>query len=343
MGCGQRLSPYQGVPIKRLGNGEYPTVFVTYKGKDIVCSLVKAKAGVEAHRLYLANRVDKRKGVVCTVWPDERMPVDKWGNRAEVITDADSTIKRMNVGRLYEQAINAAGDYIQRHIGLLPTLEAQKEFLMNFYRLLSPRMALEIEQSFNEEMYKEHIDSVIKEGVYLFMPTDSEVDYLEAIGEIKKTYPELVGPVNYLDDRGNLVTTTADIMIASMYFLMLEKTGNVWTGVASSKRQHFGIPAKLTNEDKYSKPGREQPVRFGGEAEVRLMTATVGGDVVADFLDRTNNPLVHREIVNNILKADKPTNIEKILDRNEFPIGNGRMQLYVKHFMECSGTRFVRK
>lgn len=48
------------------------------------------------------------KGVIVAVWEDDWMPVDAEGNRADIIMDADSTIKRMNVGRMYEQYNNAA-------------------------------------------------------------------------------------------------------------------------------------------------------------------------------------------------------------------------------------------
>ncbi|AOY97675.1 hypothetical protein BKK79_37755 (plasmid) [Cupriavidus sp. USMAA2-4] len=48
------------------------------------------------------------KGVIVEIWPDERMPVDANGVRAEAIMDGMATVNRMNFGRLYEHYINAA-------------------------------------------------------------------------------------------------------------------------------------------------------------------------------------------------------------------------------------------
>ena len=61
-----------------------------------------------------------------------------------------------------------------------------------------------------------------------------------------------------------------------------------------------------------------------------------------DILDQSNNPIVHREITSTILTADQPTNIGKIIDRNKFPVGNGRILTMVRHILECAGIKIVR-
>lgn len=108
------------------------------------------------------------------------------------------------------------------------------------------------------------------------------------------------------------------------------------------KLQHYGIPAKLTNADKYASPGRHNPVRIFGESEVRLIAAICGGDITADILDQSNNPVVHREVTMNVLTADKPTDIQRIVDRTKMPVGNGRILTLVRHILECAGIKIVR-
>lgn len=276
------------------------------------------------------------------------MPVDKWGKRAEIIVDADSTIKRMNIGRWYEQHINAAASYVQMHLpkilgnGTPQEIDAAWDYLMVFYKTVSPVMYDIILQSDIMQRRMDHLQDVIRDGIYLHIPVDSPKPMLEVSTELNQLYPDLVGPIVYRAPNGEFVTTVSDIMIGSMYIMLLEKTGNVWAAVDSSKLQHFGIPAKLTNEDKYSAPGREQPVRVFGESEVRSVVAIAGGDVVADILDQTNNPQNHKIIIDTILHADRPTDIPSVIDRRFYPIGNGRMQSYVHHFLECAGARFVR-
>lgn len=290
--------------------------------------------------------LDGGKGVVVSIWPDENMPVDKWGKRAEVIVDGDATIKRMNIGRLYEQALNAANEYVRMVVAQTiqnsGDYKAAWDILDEYYQMVSPPMYALMMKTDIRERIQQHVDIVIKDGIYIYLPTDTPKNHAELIGEIMDKYPDLMGPVIYKNSRGETIQTQSDILIGSMYMLLLEKTGNVWAAVDSSKLQHFGIPAKLTNEDKYSAPGRENPVRVFGESEVRSVAAIAGGDLVADILDQTNNPLNHKVIVDNILRAPQPTNIQKIIDRNDYPIGNGRMQTYVKHFFQCAGVKFVR-
>lgn len=289
------------------------------------------------------------KGVVVAIWPDEKMPVDKHGNRAEVIVDDSSTIKRMNIGRLYEQYINAASDYITRQLPAMLGSKTPEEiektwlYLLDYYRLVSPVMYNLVLLSPIKEKKLKHIEKVIADGIYLHTPTDTPSHYRNVIREICKRFPDIEGPVTYTGDSGVPCTTKDNVLIGSMYILMLEKTGNTQAAVASAKLQHYGIPSKATNEDKYSGPGREQPIRLWGEAEVRLCAATCGGEVAADILDQTNNPAVHREIVENILHAAQPSNIQRIVDRVKLPMGGGRMHSYVNHFLECAGTGFVRR
>jgi hypothetical protein len=128
-----------------------------------------------------------------------------------------------------------------------------------------------------------------------------------------------------------------------MYIIKLEKTGGEYSGVSSAKLNHFGVTAKLTKFDKYSSPCRNSPVRLLGEAEVRLITAAAGADVVSDILNQSNDPITHKEVLSSIYSAEKPTFIERVIDRHNYPKDKGRNILFINHVLECAGTRFVYK
>jgi hypothetical protein len=121
----------------------------------------------------------------------------------------------------------------------------------------------------------------------------------------------------------------------------LEKTGEDWSGVASVKTNHFGVPAKLNNYDKQTAPGRQAPVRALGESETRSYISTVGPEATMEMLDQSNNHAAHRNAVENILKAPKPTNIQKVVDRKKVPFGGSRPVSLVHHVLNCRGLRFV--
>lgn len=167
------------------------------------------------------------------------------------------------------------------------------------------------------------------------------VTYGGVVGDLKNYYPARRGPVWYRGQSGRESVTVNDILVADTYVVLLEKTGSDWSGVASAKHQHHGLPAKLSRQDKYSLPSRANPVRIFGEAEVRLTTTTTTGDVVSEMLEMSNSPAAHKNVVRNILMAQHPSNIEDVLDRNEITEGSNRSQVFVAHALECAGIRFV--
>lgn len=285
--------------------------------------------------------------MIVEIMKEEDMPVDESGNRAEVIMDADSTIKRMNLGRMFEQYINAASRATALKVGKLlgkrseAEIEEAWDYLMGYYKICSPRMYEALIASGGESRKLEHLEDVVKDGIYLWLPTDTPVEYPDVVRALSKYYPAVNKPVKFRGQSGRGVTTVSPVIIGSLYVVLLEKMGSSWAAVSSSKLQHFGIPAKLTNADRFSTPVRNQPVRITGESEVRLFSATAGGEATAELLDQSNNPAAHNNILENIFTAAKPTAIEQVINRKKVPRGDGRPIVYVNHILECAGARFT--
>lgn len=291
--------------------------------------------------------------------PDEYMPMDENGNRAEVVIYGGSTIKRMNLGRMYEQFINAASRDLTHRLrkawGLDPKLTPTAyqlaqltdsdliewcwETLLNYYRIVAP---LQYDMLVVDHDHARHVKAVLRDGIYLYIPPDNPVNNLEMVKAIKNSeYCPHYGPVTYRDINGKEVKTSGPVLIGSMYMILLEKTGDDWSGVASVKTQHFGVPAKLNNYDKQTAPGRQAPVRGLGESETRLFTTVVGPEPTMELLDQSNNPESHRAATRSVLKAHQPTNIERAVNRDEVPLGNSRPVGFVNHLLECRGLKFV--
>jgi len=274
------------------------------------------------------------------------MPVDQWGNRADVIMDGVSVVKRQNVGQLYEQYVNATSAMVTRHLIEFKEkgvpLKVQWDYILGYYKLVSPCMYDVVANAITTPIrQQEHLDEVYKDGIYLWIPTDSPNLGEELIRGLKEHYPLEFGPIKYRGRSGNVVTTKDPIIIASKYMMLLEAIPDNWSSVATAKLQHFGICAKLTNSDKYSSPNREQPVRIAGEAEIRLLIATIGPEAAAEFLDGSNSPATHKAVVRKILSSESPTNITEIVDRTKIPRGNSRSVVYVKHILKCGGIELI--
>lgn len=287
--------------------------------------------------------MDKRKGVIVDVRKDEDMPVDAAGNRAELIMDGISTVKRMNVSRLIEQYLNAASRDLTAKIREMVKSGEPKEdinnALLGYYDIVNPKMVDKVSK--DGMVTDDHLQSVLKDGIYLWVPTDNEREPMDVIKNVQKHYPPTLGPIKYRGMSGNIVETHSDVLIGSMYIMLLEKTGRNWQGVSSSKLSHFGVPAKLTNADRNSSPGRSQPIRFG-ESEGRLFVSMVGGKATSELFDRTNNPVVRKMIQERILRSDKPMAMREAVDRTKYPTGHGRILSLIRHIGECAGWRFVR-
>lgn len=314
------------------------------------------------------------KGVICQVWPAHRMPVDAEGNRADIIMEPYSVIKRMNLGCMYEPYINASADRLTKQLRELfgfnregtdipkevksllrfqapqPGVRLDPEkvklaysALLRFYQICSPWMVQMMAEPSYTNAGEPHVLSVLRDGIYLWMPNNNPVDYPTMIEQLKEEFPPVYGPVKFIGYTGKEITTVEPVLIGSAYILVLEKTGGDWSGVSAAKLQHHGIPAKITKSDKNSYPGAAQPVRMTGEAEVRLGAATCGGEIWADIIDQSNNPTVGKEILANIMRAPNPMDIKEVIDRNEHPVGKGRNNVFVNHILECAGMRFVYK
>lgn len=282
------------------------------------------------------------KGVVCDIVPDDDMPIDAAGNRAEMMMDGLSTVKRMNVSRLIEQYVNACSRELTTRIrGMVERGESKEEInnlLLPYYQIINPKM---IDLVSTKGMVTDsHLKEVIENGIYLWIPPDNEPEPMDVIRSLRKHYPPVFDQIEYRGMSGNKVKSALPILIGSMYIILLEKTGRNWAAVSSSKLSHFGIPAKLTSADRNAAPGRNQPIRFG-ESEARLFTAFVGGQATADIFDRTNNPAVRKVVVERLLREDKPTNIDTIVDRGQYPTGNGRILSLIRHFGSCAGWKFT--
>lgn len=303
------------------------------------------------------------KGVICYVASPEEMPVDEAGNRADIVMDPNSTVSRMNLGRLYEHYINGACRDMQKRLiaqlGFNPNakdlfrhftqlssdnalVKPAYDTLMHFYSLISTKMYNHF-STIDSAQQKEHLFSVLKDGVYLFMPTDNEIETVEIIKQLENFYPPTYGKVTYKNTKGQTCTTTENVRVASLYMMLLEKIGDDWAAVSSGKLQNFGILAQLTKADKYSQPTRNQAVRVVGETEGRILVSYCGQPMVAEVMDRNNNPLTHKNIVWNVLDADKPTNIDFAVDRKKIRYGGAKPIQLVNHVLMCAGIKFQYK
>lgn len=299
------------------------------------------------------------KVVIVQIWNDEDMPIDEFGVRADFIQDPDGTNRRMNLGRLYQHEFKAMFREVGNNFLKMWDKDKSKEntlraynYLLDFYKIISPKFANLAIKRYGEGNTADPIKHLIKverfvkryNHLRIWMPVDTPISYYDAYLELREKYPINISPVRYRPEGcKDFVVTYSNVMISSMYLMMLEKIGNGWSAVASAKVQHYDIPAKVSSADKYSTPGKQSPGRITGEGEVRLFNFATGtGEYVAELFDQNTNRKSHAIICRNLLTCPQPTNVRQIIDRKQHPREGGLVIKYLSHMTGCAGFKFVR-
>ena len=63
--------------------------------------------------------------------------------------------------------------------------------------------------------------------------------------------------------------------------------------------------------------------------------------LVAEIMDRNNNPETHAMIVKQFIESETPTNIPLLVDRNIHPYGNTKPLETMRSFLTCLGIEFA--
>lgn len=300
------------------------------------------------------------KGVICSIRPDEDMPVDELGRRADFILDPASTINRMIIGRLYEHYFNDLLEQtemkLKQIVNFKPNMSLDDfsqvgsslitnayNYLIGLLQIINPGQAqFLIDLPDNDKI--EYLHNILTSVITICLPPNIETNIPEAIRLIENSvYKPHVGKVSYVGNSGQRTTTENNIRIADMYMMLLDKIADDWSSVSVSKLQHFGIISPQNKSEKFSYPYRNSPVRTLGESENRVMVGYTSLENVAELMDRSNNPVTMRESVKNILEADKPTDINQLIDRNKIQYGSNKPLQMVNHLFNTAGFKLSYK
>ena len=287
------------------------------------------------------------KGVLCRKTPAEHMPLDKYGNRAELVSHANATINRMISVRLDDHYLGAQCLLREKEIRELWEEGRWKEafeIARRMYEVVSPRAYREKFVPFmvTDERRKNHVKSSVEGHMMFELKQNDSPNHLFLTDALEREWPYDKGPVIFTTTRGQRKKTKIPMMIGTSYIRVLEKTGHDWGAVDSPARQAHGIAAKISHRDRHSRPYRKQPYRYG-EAEFRPIAAIVGEDWAADVLDRSNNPKASEEIFTNIMEADRPSDIYQVIDRKKLPVGSSVTHQYLNNALYTAGARFQRR
>jgi hypothetical protein len=274
------------------------------------------------------------KGVVGLVMPDECMPIDEYGIRADMMIDMNSPVGRNNPGQLYETGFNRIGEFVRRKVKEVNEEkgpEAAHATAMDFYRDVNKNYASLIERhDTTPKAKKETVDDVIANGPRVCIPpfldtlSPSDEDQLNALTNMRAwaqkwgvkpsrvTYKSLQADGTYKQ-----FTTLAEFSIGSKYIFQLHKIPEQFAPGPASVN-HIGVPTKANYENK-NYPVSVNPYRYG-EDEMRVISMDTPIRETTRFQAlMANSPTGVDVVIRSILLSDHPTRIKRM------PISNGRL------------------
>lgn len=306
------------------------------------------------------------KGTCVANAPPEAMPVDQYGNRADIVVDPNTIPNRANPGVLYEQYLNSSLLYMKQCLrnmfGLNPHEENEQVHcdaveMSNGFLITQGHKYVRDYLAITRPQSVEWLDAAIRQGLwsekktvieYMKRSTGFLLEYdrkRESVEEIKAIRGSVYNPpkdrVWVTNPDGSVELSVEKIRIGPIYYVLLEKTGkNEFSAVSSAKLQHFGVPGPVTKSDKHTHPHSLQPGRVLAEAEMRNAVAYAMEAFAAEVIDRNGSPNTHRIMLEGIYNAPLPTNIHNLVSRTTHPYGGARPLAIMKHLLGCGGVGF---
>lgn len=281
------------------------------------------------------------KGVVCAILPKDQMPVDEFGNIADICMFSRSVVARMNTGQLAEQHVNAVRRDVNDDIRKMAA-EGQDEqawqYLMSYYEIVSPSLYSKLSKyGLQSARGKKHLKGVVDGDIYIHIMADGSWSIDDLYMKSMQFRRPNKGRIRVIGFDGKHRWTRHSMLIGAEQFMVLEKTSHKPFACSTASRNNFGLPATTNNATKHATPVNHNPPRWLGESEVRGISANVGGDFVAELLDYTNNPESAESIVKTIFGADNPALVQKAVNRTDIPRGNDRSSGMINHIFDCIG------
>lgn len=271
------------------------------------------------------------KGIVGDIRPDEDMPIDENGNRVHLIMSENAMLRRTNWNRGFENYINAARRDIQEDIIKLVNEDKYDKawlLLSEFTYAINPEWEDAIAVAHSDDDDKIDLLDALharEEDLRLWVPSDNKYAMGQVINNVVNNFAPKKSKVQLTMENGEKRWSKFDVMVGQLYIIRLDKWGGDWSAISACRYQATGTISKPHSSDKDKRPGNEVPITFVGESEARHQNAYIGGDIVADLHDRSNNPTVSDHETETLLTAEVVSNVEEAVDRKRFPIGRNRV------------------
>jgi len=326
---------------------------------------------------YYGSKVNTQhaaKGVVTAIVPDDNMPIDETGRRAEMIMLSQAIPNRTIAGDPLEHYVADAGsrlgEKIRKMLGVdKPSKDSRK--VRRFVRdLMKTRATDPLVNEILEMLHRFYmiVNYVQAEGLKVYWDDDSvmgdvihEIILYDVISRIivdimpeegadkiilnlyDSEFRTHSGMVSWIGLEGKPITSKSPIVIAPMAVYMLEKLPDNWTASNTIRQNTFGISAVSRKDDMNITPCSANAGVSACQDSTCTMSAMMSTEDLAEQINRLSSPTTVATYTKNILTEPNSFSKDNIIDRS-LPgnqIDNGIVLSLLNHVLACGGAKFA--
>ena len=291
------------------------------------------------------------KGVISAITPDDEMPVDSAGVKADLVCCPITVPSRLNTGQLYEQFFNRASLNVTTNVrtgvanSKLSKLDAFK-YVLEYINDIRPIYAQHIESIIStKELQVHYIDDIIENGIYLVIPPFCKEITEDKVLFISEKYNVKALPTKYVITHSNGqqedIHLKEPTIIGGKYLYLLCKIPEYQlSSVESSYLSHLGLPIKPKSKNIKAQLQLSVTSQRLGEDEGSMLNQSVGAMTLARYQGLYSGSNKANDMLQmGLLTAKYPTRIKSVqMTTEEIVESNLNVNMY-KHLMILLGHK----
>lgn len=269
------------------------------------------------------------KGVITLIEDDDKMPVNEYGERAEIILNPLGVINRLNPAQLQEVYINFMSDHVVRLMKQTDDYDKKEELFLTYLKAVNKKEYdfYDIEMTMmNRAQKQDLIDEIEANGIYIHQPPFFGNTTEEQFLKIYREHPEWCE--EYKFDGIEKPMTMGDI-----YMFRLKHEPSNKSSIRSANNLNVkNLPAKGLLKKEKKVPYSHTPIRLG-EMEVTALMTTKRPDLVEKLLKTySTNEELREDTIRQLLAPKEhmdPLNSNLDIDVSQKSISREILEKYL--------------
>ncbi len=290
---------------------------------------------VTVNRGHKTSGREGGKGVVI-VKPDNEMPIDDQGFRADIVIDPVSVLKRTNIIQLYEQYINRVCKWFAMNLDRLGNSEQQFAGIVELLNDINPEYAKLISEEHPTELLRARFAEHCKnDTINVCIPPGMNNLTKDMVRLLRNKYQTPISPIEFIIDTSTgkkKIRTKTSVPIGSKYIYLLSKYPKPMApGYGYVNTCHMPVSCR----DKNEVPISTTPIRFG-ESESRIFATTVDISTVLRLKNLFSGARSGPRLMINALMAESHPSQLKRVDVSSEALYDDNPSIRIAHHLFCT-------